>query len=375
MQIAGSENILQIEIDKKRKEIRSDSYKMSIGEWMSLYSQGELEIHPEFQRFFRWTDYQKTRLIESILLGIPIPPIFVSQREDGIWEVVDGLQRLSTIYQFTGILKDESGKMVSPFVLNSTDYLPSLEGKKWPTDEDDDSPLVLTSTQRLLIKRAKIDVNILQKESDNSAKYELFQRLNTGGSIANPQEVRNCILFSLNPTMYQWMRELSKHDGFSSCIALNEKAIEEQEDMEILSRFLILRKIPESQLKFKDVGAFITAKIQDLANQSSYNFSEEKVAFETTFAILAEEMEDDSFKKYDPVSGKFSRGFMFAPFEAIALGIGFNYEKYHSPYPSVKSKIIKMWSDATYITATGRGKDARSRLPKLIPYGRVLFSP
>jgi uncharacterized protein with ParB-like and HNH nuclease domain len=89
---------LQAEIDKKRQEIRPDSYSMSIGEWISLYQQGEVEIHPEFQRFFRWNDYQKTRLIESIILGLPIPPIFVSQRDDGVWDVVDGLQGLSTIY-------------------------------------------------------------------------------------------------------------------------------------------------------------------------------------------------------------------------------------------------------------------------------------
>ena len=68
------------EIDLRRREIRTDGYAMSIGEWISLYEKKELDIHPEFQRFFRWSDTQKTNLIESILLGIPLPPIFVSQR-------------------------------------------------------------------------------------------------------------------------------------------------------------------------------------------------------------------------------------------------------------------------------------------------------
>ena len=93
-------NDLQQEIDEKKKEIFTDGYPMSIGELSSLYSENELDIHPEFQRFFRWTTLQKSKLIESILLGIPIPSIFVSQREDGVWDVVDGLQRLSTIFQF-----------------------------------------------------------------------------------------------------------------------------------------------------------------------------------------------------------------------------------------------------------------------------------
>ena len=60
------------EIDSRRREIRTDGYAMSIGEWISLYEKKELDIHPEFQRFFRWSDTQKTNLIESILLGIPL---------------------------------------------------------------------------------------------------------------------------------------------------------------------------------------------------------------------------------------------------------------------------------------------------------------
>ncbi|MCL1803987.1 MAG: DUF262 domain-containing protein [Eubacteriaceae bacterium] len=78
---------------------------------MNLYKDGELDVHPEFQRFYGWDEEQKTKLIESILLGIPIPPIFVSQRRDGIWDVIDGQQRLSTILQFTHLLKEENGEV------------------------------------------------------------------------------------------------------------------------------------------------------------------------------------------------------------------------------------------------------------------------
>src|SRR6266699_3080952 len=94
---------LQQEIDKTRAEIRSDGYAISVSEWMSIYEKGELDIHPEFQRFFRWSLRQKSRLIESLLLGIPIPQIFVAQRPDGVWDVVDGLQRLSTIFEFENL--------------------------------------------------------------------------------------------------------------------------------------------------------------------------------------------------------------------------------------------------------------------------------
>lgn len=178
MDIRGQIDMLQGEIDHKRQEIRFDHYSMSIGEWISLYQQGDLEILG-FQRAFHWSSHQKTYLIESILLGIPIAPIFVSQRKDGIWNVVDGLQRLSTIYEFIGILKDKDGNQVPPLVLQKTEYLPSLGGKIWKDEEHPEGSIKgFTPTQRLLIKRSKIDVNILLEESESSFPYELFQRLN-----------------------------------------------------------------------------------------------------------------------------------------------------------------------------------------------------
>ena len=106
---------LDQEIKERRTEIHSDGYPMSIGEIMNLYRDGELDIHPEFQRYYRWSDEQKSRLIESLLLGIPIPSIFVSQREDGVWDVIDGLQRLSTILEFAGELQDSAGQSCPPW--------------------------------------------------------------------------------------------------------------------------------------------------------------------------------------------------------------------------------------------------------------------
>src|SRR5688572_10787661 len=99
---------------------------MSIGELISLFENGELVINPDFQRFFRWTDLQKSKLIESLLLGIPIPSIFVFQREDGIWELVDGLQRVSSLIQFMG--KHPTRK---PLKLQGTKYIPSLQNITW----------------------------------------------------------------------------------------------------------------------------------------------------------------------------------------------------------------------------------------------------
>lgn len=166
---------LQDEISLRASQIYRESYQMSIGELINLYKDGELDIHPEFQRVFRWSDYQKTKLIESIMLNIPIPPIFVSQNEEGVWDVIDGVQRLSTIFEFVGIFRDEEGRQRPPMILQKTDYLPSFAGVQW---ESENPELAFTKEQQLRFKRSRIDIIIMKKESDPLAKYELFQRLN-----------------------------------------------------------------------------------------------------------------------------------------------------------------------------------------------------
>ena len=178
---------LHEDIQERRAEIRSDGYPMSIGELVNLYRDGELNIHPEFQRFFRWTATQKARLIESLLLGIPLPSIFVSQRDDGVWDVVDGLQRLSTIFEFMGILKNEGDECVEPLVLVKTKYLPSLEKRTW---RDDGTHQGIGSENQLIIKRSKIDVKMADALGDDSfRRYDHHRRRHLGRFLISAFEV------------------------------------------------------------------------------------------------------------------------------------------------------------------------------------------
>jgi uncharacterized protein with ParB-like and HNH nuclease domain len=88
---------LMTEIEAAQRTVTTDSYQMSIGEIVNMYKDGELIISPVFQRLFRWGLSQKSRLIESILIGIPLPSIFVYEMPNGKWELVDGPQRVSTL--------------------------------------------------------------------------------------------------------------------------------------------------------------------------------------------------------------------------------------------------------------------------------------
>jgi hypothetical protein len=364
---------LQEEIDKTRAEIRSDGYAISVGEWMSIYEKGELDIHPEFQRFFRWSLRQKSRLIESLLLGIPIPQIFVAQRSDGVWDVVDGLQRLSTIFEFAGILLDEQKKKLPQLTLDETTYLPSLGNQRWEDAKHPDQSL--TTAQRLLIKRAKINVSIILKESDEMAKYELFQRLNTGGSMLSDQEVRNSILVMMNPDLYKWIRALSRDENFMTCAALSERAVDEQYDMELVSRFVVFRKMPPAELRtIGDVGEFLTEKAKSLAQDKAFDYKGEESAFRETFALLASTLEDNAFRRYDKGKQRFAGAFSVSAFEALAIGMGYSPKAAAAAPQMIEKKVKTMWADREFVDNSGSGIRASSRIPKIIPYGRVTFA-
>lgn len=120
--------MLKDEIDNAQRLVRTDAYQLSIGEIVNMYKNEEFVINPDFQRLFRWEIGQKSKLIESLLLGIPLPSIFVFEKEDSTWELIDGLQRVSTLLEFMGELKDAAtGQLRHPTALVATKYLPSLD--------------------------------------------------------------------------------------------------------------------------------------------------------------------------------------------------------------------------------------------------------
>jgi len=369
---------LSDEIEAQRQSIRTDGYPMSIGELASLYMSEEIEIHPEFQRFYRWTSAQKSRLIESLLLGIPLPSIFVSQRQDGVWEVIDGLQRLSTIFQLMGILRTETGDRMEPLTLEATKYLPSLAGKRW---EDAGSPeSAFGNEEQLLIKRSKIDVKIILRESTEATKYELFDRVNTGGTPLSTAEVRSCLLIMVNRDFYTWFAGLGQDEGFIRCIALTDRAREERYDLELVSRFLTFRRRPAYELRSigDDLGAFVTDTTIGMAQAEDFDRATEEDAFRTTFAALAEALDDRSFRRYDVQTQRFLGGFLISAFEAIALGIGFNAQANEAGLPppdEITDRVKRMWSNPAFTRAIGSGIAASSRIPATVPLGRNLFSP
>jgi hypothetical protein len=177
---------LQEEIEHSRSNIHTENTVMSIGELISMYRDREIDLHPEFRGHIRWSDTQKSRFIESLLLGIPTPSIIVSQRRDiGVWEVIDGMQRLSAVFEFAGVLRDEQDQPIPSLTLQGASSLPSLNGLSWNE---------FPSKHRLLFKRARLDVKIILGSKDPAERIGLFLLLNTGGTPMSTQEIRNAVV-------------------------------------------------------------------------------------------------------------------------------------------------------------------------------------
>lgn len=310
------------EIEARSREIKTDGYSMSIGEVISLYRDGDLDVHPEFQRIFRWTEEQKARLVESILLGIPVPTIFVSQREDGVWDVIDGVQRLSTILQFVGAYTDDTGQTVHAEPLLATEYLPSLAGYVWEGDDGHS----LSEVQRRDFKRAKLDFRIIKKESDRDAKYDLFQRLNSGTELS-AQEARNCLLVMLNGDMYRWMVGLSLNTDFQSTVPLTDRKEDEGFRQELVLRFHLYKDFDGGTGELgQEFGEFLTTWMRSAATSGSFDTTAHAESFAAAFRLLNGALGDDCFRRYDPARDRFLGAFSISAFEAITSGLAANHD-------------------------------------------------
>ncbi len=354
------------EVKSRKTEFKTDGYPMSIGEILSLYENEELTINPSFQRFFRWNLAQKSRLIESILLGIPIPSIFVYQRDDSVWELVDGLQRISTILEFTGKLRGNNKELLPPLVLSGTKFLPSLAGISW---ENASAPeLSLPKPMQLDFKRSKIKIEIIQKESDANAKFEVFQRLNTGGTFLSEQEVRNCLLVMINQSALKWLEGVSQIESFRECTQLTDRAISERYDMELALKYFALSRY---LLAGKDVSEFLTDSVEKLFVSDDIATTEEADKFKKLFNLLNSATGEFTFKRHN--GSNFLGRFMDSAFEPIAVGLGKNLDDYEEGNPSdiqlIKEKIISLWGNEIMLANVGSGSNAKSRIPRLVDLG------
>lgn len=298
---------ISAEIQKYRQEIKSERMDMSFGEIINMYRDKEIIISPEYQRAFRWDEQRQSDFIESILLGIPFPSIFVATNPDGKWELIDGLQRVSTVLSFFNELKDDEGNSYPKNGLKLVEGS-MLKGLKDITID------TLPLEYKLQIKRTPCRVEIILKESEFKMRYELFKRLNTGGEGLSRQEIRNCIFRGLDSRYSEFIAELSKNNIFRDIVNISVSNEEKMYYEELVLRYLTLKNkgTRYSQANIQDY-------MDDYLESQCTEFDEvqmetDRVMFSNIMKIL-EELKDENIFKL----GK--RYFTTSMYDAIMLSL------------------------------------------------------
>lgn len=369
--------MLAQEIENTQRSVRTDAYQMSLGELVGMYEGDELIIRPEFQRLFRWDIGQKSKLIESILLGIPLPPIFVFETEDGRWELIDGLQRLSTILEFMGALKDPTGAAIPPSALEATHYLPSLKNAVWEqssdvTDLQPEDQQPIGKPQQLAIKRSRIGVEILKRPSDNDAKYDLFQRLNAGGTPANAQELRNCVMLMVNTNYFRAVKDSAETQRFKEITGTNEDQAERQRHLEYATRLLVHTFVGYNGLL--DVEAYIDEGIIALAREGDANNVTRTL--DATTDLLHRALGSNALRPWDGTRHTGRVGLV--GLEGIAVGVASNLEAIlasANPVDFVRSKATEFWLSPQVATFKSPGLRGTQRIQMTVPFGVGFFQP
>ena len=173
------------QLETQRHKVDFDTYDITVQQLVSMVKDGTIDVAPTYQRQFRWDTDRRSTLVESIFLGVPVPSLFMASNKDGTWELVDGVQRLSTIVQFAG---DQTARqhlgLEAPLAIENVVKLTSLNGR---TFEE------LPQSVRLQFNTRPIKVITLSDKSDMNVRFDLFERLNTGGVELTNQEIRGCI--------------------------------------------------------------------------------------------------------------------------------------------------------------------------------------
>ncbi|MGB0385313.1 MAG: DUF262 domain-containing protein [Ardenticatenaceae bacterium] len=257
--------------DKMPDEVDIKEKKFSVFEWLRKLKKKQLILEPEFQRNLAWTKEQKSRFIESILLYLPLPPLYVNQNTEGKFIIVDGLQRTTTLADF---LKDDG------FALSNLQILRHLNGYVFKE---------LSPKLRTRIEDKNLLVYMIKPTVPLPMVYDIFNRINTGGTQLTRQEIRNC-LFSGRAT--QLLKELSEEPYFRKAID-NGISPKRMKDREAILRYLAFRILGYHLYRKKNMDEFLNQALKEINKMNESQIGLLKQDFERvmtyTYAFWGEE--------------------------------------------------------------------------------------
>lgn len=369
--------LLEKELSDERKRLSSDRLDISYGELINLYKNKELVIRPEYQRLFRWSSKQKTALIESILLQIPVPPIFVAEDKEGVWELVDGLQRVSTFISFFGELDKSVSEIVFPLADEDNeevieDITETSLGNHWPLEEgglvknlEGFTINTLPGNLKINLKRAVCRVEILRGESSTSMKYELFKRLNSGGSILTPQEIRNAIYRGVDTRLNESLLKVSQSEVFKRLTQLSKTKSRELYDQELVLRFYAFLSDPDSING--NTENYLNTFMEETVNDPNYGYEVKEALLMNVLNKIIELGDEKIFRNERNL-------FVPAYFEGVTIGFAVNFDRYINDLGQLNEKVQELKTDLEYKKYSGSASNSTSRIRNRLKRARVIFS-
>lgn len=266
---------LQDQLDKERRLVSFDSYDLSVRQILEMFESGEITVPPEYQRQFIWDETRESELVESVLLGIPVPSLFMATNKDSTWEIVDGVQRLGTLAHFLGterLIK----KINKPSPLK-------IEGLEKLSSMNNESHESLPKSVQLMFATRPLRVTVLNDKSDMAVRFDLFERLNTGGIALTNQEIRNCVF---RGPFNDDLKKLAQDEKFLSVIKLKTGDVRNGTAEEFVLRYFAFFE------KYKDFDH----SVKEFLNDYMQSASEKKLPqalernFKKTFEFISKEL-------------------------------------------------------------------------------------
>lgn len=286
--------VLEIEKNSTEEETFSDdalfnisSYglDMSFREIINMYEDGDLE-KPEMQRKYVWTKSEASRFIDSILLGLPVPSIFLAKTKDEKRLIVDGYQRIMTVYDYvkTGIFGGDN----KAFKLSNSEII----NKKWRGKQFSE----LDEEERRKIRNASIHAIIFEQKhpQDDSGMYQIFERINTSGRPLKPQEIRNCVYHG---NFNQLLISLNKNPEWRGILGADEDS--RMLDIELILRCLAFSQFryqPEVSLNQINLVKYLNSFMSKNSNLSDEYQKELADDFIKTITVIRKQLSDTVFR-------------------------------------------------------------------------------
>ena len=260
------------ELQADHQDISLERADRSLSELKRWFDEDDLIVNPEWQRNFVWNRKQSSKLVESFLLNIPVPVIYLARTEEDKYEVIDGLQRLTSVFNYFD----------NKFPLSGMDIMTDLNGKRFKDLE--------ATTQRKL-RNSTLRSFELTHSSGNDLHFVVFERLNTGGTKLNEMEIRNCIY---RGALNDLIKELAEDSIFGQCVN-SEPLKARMNDRYLVLRFLAFYE--RTHLKYtRGLKKFLNDFLTDFRHPSQQKIDEYRQTFQKCMKASRTIFGDHGFK-------------------------------------------------------------------------------